>query len=343
MLIRKRQSRDIWTVPPGGLAPAAGRSHRKSVIAFGVVVALSIGGSLMYASIKTSTAVSAEDALSEFTAAKRADERTARRQPVDAQRKPRPARKATRRRDQSRQTNEAGAVATPSPSDTRTGRRGSERTSATPGAAATNKRHGRKIRQEAPPEEGVYAWAVEGYEQVPGIRRRLPERSHRVITRRGANAWTEHHIFSEEREQWMNTSVSAEGVMARSARNRVEMGPVEEDNTVVFDPVIFVARYPSTVGQTWRGSWSGKTSGNYTARTFERTAVVIEGEEIEVYASEVIMDLRGELEGRVVTRSWYSLEHRMVVKQYQKLDVTSGPAEYRSEWTGQVLSVQPQK
>jgi hypothetical protein len=189
----------------------------------------------------------------------------------------------------------------------------------------------------------VYAWDIDGYEQAPGIRRDLPPRSHRVITHQGDNAWTEHHIFSEEREQWMEMSISPEGVSARSVRNRVEMGPVEVDNTITFDPVMFVARYPSRVGQTWEGSWSGKTSGSYTARTFERTTLVIEGEEIDVYASEVIMEMRGEVEGRATTRSWYSLEHRMVVKQYQKMDVSTGPADYRSEWTGQVLSLTPQR
>lgn len=341
-LLNKGQSRDIWSTPPGGLAPAAGRSHLKSAIAFVVVAALSIGGSLMYASMKKSTAVSAEDALAEFAAANGIDDEPAKRQPAKA--------RATRGKQRSRtiearrgQAKERIAAA-PSSSDARPAR-GSSRPAAAPaGSAAPNNRpKPASSTGVAPPEDGVYAWSVDGYEQAPGIRRDLPSRSHRVITHEGKDAWSEHHIFSEEREQWMNLSVSPEGVMARSVRNRVEMGPVEVDNTVVFDPVMFVARYPSKVGQTWRGSWSGDTSGSYTARTFEKTTVVIEGEPIEVYASEVVMDMRGEVEGRVITRSWYSLQHRMVVKQYQKLDVTSRPGDYRSEWTGQVLSLQPQK
>lgn len=341
-LLPNRQGGDVWAAPPGGLPAAARRSHLNSGIAFALVVALSVGGSLMYASMKKSTAVSAEDALAEFAAATQDDESIDRKPARSKERTKRERTpKAGRKEDPSRQ---GGSVAAP-PVDTHTTTRPSRRRGPAPAAAAARERQPKAdARTEAtPPEEGVYAWIVEGYEQAPGVRRDLPSRSHRVITHDGDDSWTEHHIFSEQREQWMSTAISPEGVMARSVRNRVEMGPVEVDNTIVFNPVMFVARYPSKVGQTWSGSWSGKTSGTYTARTFEKTTVVIEGQEIEVYASEVVMDMRGEVEGRAITRSWYSVEHRMVVKQYQKMDVTSGPGEYRSEWTGQVLSLQPQR
>ena len=341
-VLRNRQTRDIWTAPPGGLPPAARRSHLKSGIAFAVVVALSIGGSLMYASMKRSTAVSAEDALAEFTASNEAANEKTKRRPKS------PARPD--RKDQAPEpggdprTKSASTVNAPSERSAPSARADSKPLSGSaPAAAPRKERRNATHNEPSPPEDGVYAWSVDGYEQAPGVRRDLPSRSHRVITHTGAKSWTEHHIFSEQREQWMDMSVSPDGVMAHSVRNRVEMGPVEVDNTIVFDPVMFVARYPSEVGQTWRGSWSGKTSGSYTARTFEKTTVVVEGQEIEVYASEVVMDMRGEVEGRAITRSWYSVGHRMVVKQYQKMDVTSGPGEYRSEWTGQVLSLQPQK
>ncbi len=191
-------------------------------------------------------------------------------------------------------------------------------------------------------KSGVYSWEVEGYEQAPGVRRDLPSRSHRVITHQGASAWTEHHIFSEEREQWMNLNVAPEGVTVTSVRNRVVMGPVTVDKTVTYNPAVFVARFPPKVGRTWEGSWSGRTSGEYTARTFDHTTLVIAGEEVEVWASEVIMYMRGEVEGRVITRSWYSPKYRLLVKQYQNMDAKTGPGEYRSEWTGQVVSLQPQ-
>lgn len=342
-LLPNRHRGDIWAAPPGGLPPAARRSHLKSGIAFVVVVALSIGGSLTYASMKKSTAVSAEDALAEFAAATETDDEAAKEQSseADATARKQRSQKGARRGGQS---NKERTVAAPSTSEAGSPRRPSKAGGAPETAAAPNDRPKPAARSErAPPEDGVYAWSIDGYEQAPGIRRDLPSRSHRVITHDGENAWTEHHIFSEQREQWMNVAVSPEGVMARSVRNRVEMGPVVVDNTIIFNPVMFVARYPSKVGQTWRGSWSGKTSGTYTAQTFEKTTVVIEGEEIEVYASEVIMDMRGEVEGRAITRSWYSLEHGMVVKQYQKMDVKSGPGNYRSEWSGQVLSLEPRR
>lgn len=297
----------------------------------------------MYGSMKSSTQVSAEDALADYTASRKDDgSKTSQRPNRDR----RDRRKSSARKvdgpDPAGNSNTNGSPDEPTSTGSGAGKPEPSRTIA---VAARRDDPGSRPSEGAirAPRDGVYAWAIDGYEQAPGIRRDLPSRSHRVITLRGRNAWTEHHMFSEEREQWMDISVSSKGVEVSAVRNRVQMGPVEVDNTVNFDPPVFVARYPSKVGESWKGSWSGRTSGTYTARTFDHTTVVIKGEEVEVYASEVIMDMQGEVEGRVVTTSWYSLRYRMVVKQSQKMDVETGPGNYRSEWSGQVLSLDPRR
>jgi hypothetical protein len=126
-------------------------------------------------------------------------------------------------------------------------------------------------------------------------------------------------------------------------RNRVVFGPVTNDKTVVFDPMMYVSQFPFELGQRWEGEWSGKTSGEYTGRTFEHTTMTIGGEEVEVWATEVRMTMRGEIEGTNITRSWVAPEYRLVVKQYQEIEVTSGPADYYCEWTGQLVSLDPQR
>ncbi|MDQ3940168.1 MAG: hypothetical protein M3238_02330, partial [Actinomycetota bacterium] len=176
-----------------------------------------------------------------------------------------------------------------------------------------------------------------------GVRRDLPERSHRVITHEGENAWLEHHIYSEQKEQWFHLGISKDGVATSKVRNRVEMGPVEVDRTVVFNPPAFVSVFPWKLGQSWKGSWSGKTSGDYTGQTIDHGTLTIDGEKVEVWVTHVVMQMRGEVEGEVITRSWVAPELRLVVKQYQRTDVVSGPGEYRSEWTGQVESIHPRR
>lgn len=329
-----RERRNLWATPPGGIDPRLRRAARARLrIGVATVLAslLAVGGAGIYATMKASTPAAVEDALAEFRADRsigavdRDNER--RRERLDSQRR---RDKKSRPRDQ----RTAAATSDEEPS-VRLRQRDRSPTTSAPARGPT------PALPVGRPREGVYSWAVEGYEQVPGVRRDLPERSHRVVTHQGRSEWTEHHIFSEQREQWFKLVVSREGVATTAVRNRVEMGPVEVDRTVVFNLPAFVARFPFELGATWEGSWSGKTSGEYTGRTFEHRTLTIGGERVEVWATEVVMDMTGEVEGRVITRSWVAPKHRLVVKQYQWTEVESGPGEYRSEWTGKLLSLHP--
>lgn len=341
MSFLRRTSSDIWATPPGGAVSTRSRRGLVAPVAFGLAVTLAVGGAVAYSSMKSSTSVSTEDVLAEFQATEGAatgalrQEKTASRKSERGERRER----GDKADDRGGQTDRRGSSGS-GHDDRIAAAPGNDR--ATRAAAEPDRKRSQRTATAHPPREGVYAWEVDGYEQAPGVRRDLPQRSHRVINHEGSGAWVEHHIFSEEKEQWMNLSLQRDGVTATAVRNRVEMGPVEEDNTVVYNPPVYVARVPHELGRTWKGSWEGKTSGTYTARTFDHTTIVIQGEKIEVWASEVVMEMRGELRGTATTRSWYSPRYSMVVKQYQIVDIESGPGSYRSEWTGQVLSVTPQ-
>lgn len=345
-LRRRGGTNDIWAAPPGGLPPTTRTSGAARPIAFGVAATLLVTGAIGYSSMKASTAVSAEDALERFQEST-ASAGTRDRQPPAAAGRARRSDKGTARRSRRpRPTDKSDAASAHAQTDGGPAAPAASGSSREGGSRNAPERQQRRAptseARPQPPREGVYAWQVEGYEQAPGVKRDLPARSHRAITHQGAGSWQEHHIFSEEREQWMNLGWREDGVFARSVRNRVVMGPVEVDRTVVYNPPVFVARLPNELGRSWRGSWQGKTSGTYTGRTFDHTTVMIGGEAIEVWASEIVMTMRGEVQGKAITRSWYSPKYSMVVKQYQNMDVESGPGNYRSEWTGQVLSVTPE-
>lgn len=332
--------RDIWGVPPGGFESTAKRSRPgiKAAIAGGLVVLLGVGIGTVVRSMNSSTGVSEDTALAEFRASTgstdSADDRPEKKErsgepnKKDAGGKGAGSSSASNSRDQDADGPVAAAGGSTSQDDPASSQKGKS------GATATENEIG-------PPLEGVYSWEIDGYEDAPGVHRQLPRRSSRVITHDGGNNWTEHHIFSKQREQWFRLGISQEGVFAREVRNRVEMGPVEVDKTIVYDPPMFVSLFPLTVGETWNGQWKGKTSGEYDAKCFEHGWLTIGGERVEVWASEVKMRMHGEVEGTTTVRSWVSPENRLVVKQYQETRVTTGPGEYYSEWTGQLTSLHP--
>lgn len=326
--------RDIWAVPPGGsvaeVRASTGKSHFKAFVAGGLIILLGLGGGGLLRWMKQSTPVSTETALEEFRtqSAEVADTGTTESGTTDKKQN------ATKHR--TKKVSKGRAAPPTRPTDR-------QQAAASTPARGDSSRERVAAASPSRPEDGVYTWNVEGYEQTPGTRRELPERSSRVITYDEKGAWTEHHIFSQQKEQWFGIKISEEGVATTDVRNRVVMGPVTVDKTVVFNPPMFVNRFPMKVGNTWSGEWSGKTSGEYTAKTLDRTTLVIGGERVEVVLTEVSMQMRGEVEGTSFVRSWVAPDYSLVVKQYQETNVTSGPADYYCEWSGQVTSLHPQR
>lgn len=194
-----------------------------------------------------------------------------------------------------------------------------------------------------PPEPGVYLWHTNGFEEVPGVRREMPDETNSILTHQGPDRWREHYRYSQEREQWLDLIISPAGVASPSVRNRVVIGPIVADRTVVFDPPAIFARFPSRVGDAWQGSFSGKTNGSYTGRTFENTTLRIGDEDLEVWASEVVMHMQGEVEGDVTVQVWINPLYRLAVKQHQIATIRNGPGTYHSEWTSLLKSVRPQR
>ncbi len=321
--------RSIWRQPPGGFTSEVRRVRRQRRIraTTASLVVLAVALTLARSAMLQTEPVTEAEALATY----RAGVDPTRPETEQSQRAPtRPRRRVARVTTGS----SAGSV-TKQGTDLSDADAGESRPRSAPTQAPPE-------RDEARPLEGVYAWDVEGYEEASGgTRRDLPRESHRIITHGPGGTWVEHHIFSREREEWFEVDRSDAGFLTDAVRNRVEFGPVEVDKTVTFTPSVLGARVPFRVDDGWSGSWTGRTEGDYNARIFEHVTMVIDGERVEVWGTEVLMRMRGEVDGEVLTRSWIAPDHGLMVKQHQVISIETGPYSYHSEWTGQVRSLTP--
>lgn len=322
----------VWSEPPGGFTPEQRRERRRrrfeATVAGLVVVTLGLAGgrTILLQSSPVSTVQALEAYRSTTDRNQSSPDHEARQGRFE---QPRRMRKAD---PEVVEISQVGA--SPSP-QTRPGADGS-------GSAPTAAPKAR--REKARPADGVYLWDVEGYEEASGgTRRELPPRSHRIITHGAHGSWVEHHIFSDQREEWFEGGRSGSGFVSHAVRNRVQFGPVEVDRTVTFDPDLVAARLPFRINETWSGKWTGRTEGEYRARVFEHAHLTFDGERVEVWGTEVVMSMRGEVEGEVLTRSWIAPAYGLVVKQEQRMTVESGPGTYHMEWIGQVTSLTPSR
>ena len=192
------------------------------------------------------------------------------------------------------------------------------------------------------PEEGVYSWATDGYEQVSGARRQFPDESQRIVTIEDDRSWLVHHYFSEEREIWSEFSIRQDGAYLNMQRNKAKFGPVTNDSTITFSPPMQVALAEPKEGATWNGSWKGKTSGSYSSRIIDHGTMSIGGESLEVWGYEVRMQMRGELNGTVHAQIMFSPKYALTVKEHYRQDIQTDRGRYQAEWDMTLKSTTPQ-
>lgn len=193
------------------------------------------------------------------------------------------------------------------------------------------------------PEEGVYSWSTDGYEQVPGARREFPKESQRIITWNGDGRWTTHHYFSEEREIWTVFNWGDRGAEVVQQRNKVTFGPITNDSTIDFAPPMLVGPKHLEVGYEWSGTWDGDTHGDYSSKIFEHTTMDIGGETVEVWGMSYVINLHGKQEGQVNAKVWLAPDYSLTVQEYYKQDVESNGVNYHAEWTQKLKSLHPEQ
>jgi hypothetical protein len=313
-------------------------SHWKRNVALGLAATLLLGV-VGYRWMTSMTPVSPGRALELFHAAKQKSDRDDRPKAGARDRdEAHPSRSSTPRkahRKDARPSSQPAAVAAPAASDPAPGSSGTA-----PPAGARTRQGGDPVERRIPPE-GVYSWDTDGYEQAAGTRRTMPGESQRIVTH-AAGGWDSHHYFSEEREIWTEFRLSDEGAAIAYQRNKVKFGPVTNDSAIDFAPPMLVGPRTLEVGQTWAGSWEGKTRGDYDGRTFERVELTIGGTKVEAYGIRVNIHLEGEQEGDVLAEVWYAPEHGMTVKEHFVQDVKADVGSYHGEWTITLKSLEPQ-
>lgn len=208
--------------------------------------------------------------------------------------------------------------------------------------SSSNPRANRAVDRRTP-EEGVYSWATEGWEEAAGIRRQFPEESQRIITASNGESWKQHHYFSEEREIWSEFVISKQGAHMASQRNRAKFGPVTNDSTVDFSPPMLVGTSDLVVGDTWNGTWEGKTHGSYSGRISGHGEMNIDGKTVEVYAIDLRIELKGELNGTVIAQIRLAPKYALTVYEHYTQDLQTDRGRYRAEWEMTIKSVVPQR
>jgi hypothetical protein len=78
-------------------------------------------------------------------------------------------------------------------------------------------------------------------------------------------------------------------------------------------------------------------------RFFDHTTMTVGGTQVEVWAVEMLMTLRGENEGTVHGRFWVDPKRHMVVREHYKQDIQTGPGTYRAEWDMTLRSLEPRR
>lgn len=325
---------DAWSHPPGGFTPDQQRLRRRrrlnGLIAGFVATTLGLGGAVSYRWVTTVTEVDQARAIELYRAER---DVTASDEAVQVAEDPRrdPARPAIGNR-------------------TSSGTRGASRPEI---ARADGTAQGESPRRQdrasepaqdrRPPQEGVYSWATEGYEQVSGARRQFPEETQRIITLEDDGSWTQHHYFSEERQIWTVFEHGSSGVDITQQRNEVTFGPVTKRSQIDFSPPMLAAPDELRVGYEWAGEWSGDTYGDYSSRVFEHTTMDIGGETVEVWGVAYVINLRGEQKGQVNAKVWFSPKYRLTVKEHYVQDVESGGSQYHAEWMQTLKSLDPKR
>lgn len=328
----------VWSQPPGGFTTEQRRQRRRrartelSVLALAVVSAASIGG---YGWVTTVNPVDRSQAIDLFRDG----------------RSELPGGSAESIRDRPKQEQPAPGgdeAGTSDPSPLRQPRvprrsvasaeveqpdrpRRPQRTAAKPS----------EEQQVAAPEEGVYSWDTEGYEQVGATRRDFPAETQRIITAGHGRTWNQHHYFSEERQIWTAFQPSSTGVEVTQQRNKVTFGPVTRGSQIDFNPPMLVAPRSLRVGSEWHGEWTGDTYGSYSSKVFEHTTMTIGGEAIEVWGMTYVINLRGEQKGQVNAQVWFAPGPGLTVKEHYVQDVESSGARYHAEWMQTLKSLQP--
>lgn len=192
------------------------------------------------------------------------------------------------------------------------------------------------------PARGVYTYDTTGGESISGYRfRKFPDRTFRTVVHTGAETWTDHHFFLEERQAWVAFLLRPDGRVVEWTRNKLVFGALTFDSTINFSPPMRSTIVPWEGGRRWEGSFEGKTYGTYKGTTIDHAVVGVGAVQVPTWIDQLEFELHGELEGRVLAKRWISPERGVTVREEYDADVKNGPVTYTAKWTVHLADLDP--
>jgi hypothetical protein len=193
------------------------------------------------------------------------------------------------------------------------------------------------------PRPGVYTYRTVGYEEATFSRDYPPESQRIIDTSDGA--YKNHHIFSQEHEEWYALRPTARGAEMLYRRLHITFGPLTVDDTVTLKPPLLAVAVPYQLGRTWKGSWSGITSGTYTAKTIAHRTIRIGDEDVDVWVNQLKLTTHGEYEGTVDVKLWYAPRLGTTAREDGVYEIRPSdmPVTYHSKYTITLESTDPHR
>ncbi|HVF52338.1 MAG TPA: hypothetical protein VNC78_01895 [Actinomycetota bacterium] len=202
----------------------------------------------------------------------------------------------------------------------------------------------------AVPAEGVYAYRTDGGERISGYEfRRFPSRSYRNVVHTGSRSWVEHHTFLREHQGWSSFRLEEAAVLTDWTRQRVEFGPVVEDELLEFHTPLPLTWLPWESGRSWEGAVEGETDdgpfqGSFSASTGAYSRIQVGDEVVGVWLEEMSFVLHGvDFDASVDLRRWTSPELGVTVREEVVADARKGALTYTAEWSLDLLSTDPER
>ena len=171
------------------------------------------------------------------------------------------------------------------------------------------------------PTSGTYTYSQEGYEEFCTAtcdRQKLPRRQDLAlaVTDRSAAGAT---VVTEAR--------SSNGGMTRSTTRytkasatvlrvyvRFTYSGYTFDETYRPRPPVESLRFPLTQGESWKGSWKGKVSGDYSVRVEGRELVGAGKREVLATKVSSTLEFRGDFQGSANTSVWIDPRTKAIVR-----------------------------
>jgi hypothetical protein len=198
------------------------------------------------------------------------------------------------------------------------------------------------------PQEGVYTYATEGYEQtdaLSGQRHDYPSET-AVTIRKGGCGWTSR--WAPLRERWEENEICEKPAGSFMARYTMHHEFFQRGVTDQFTCDGYVQRPDVKAGESWTfGCKSKGTTGTSTNTVVGFETITVDGTAVKTVHMRYAITAKGDNEGTIVQDRWLGLEPRSLVRLTQKADLKVaspfGKVNYAERFRIDLTSLEPKR